>query len=434
MTLPFYDPNSFWNTPISANPIIDANSGALLATSVTPYKSSANFANSDAWGISLINASQNDKTYNLGTPIYYDNGPVSFKIPQGAQPTTGSDHHLVVIAGNQEFDMWDAQYNAASDAWTAGSRFITSLDGWGAMANPGQLAGGAVAAGFAEMGGVIRPEEIAQGHIDHALSLTLPVVRAHYIAAPATATDGSSTDPNAIPEGAHLQLDPSFNVDAQNWPGWEKTIAKALQTYGAYVSDTGGSVAFYGQTDMNAGNTSWASTNTPEGGSLANLPWDQMRVLQIPPASTGTAISFDPSGGSATSPMPPPTSETSQPYSQTVGSGSQVVSLQISEDAWQGDAQYKISIDGKTLGGTLTAHALHSSGTDDTINIDCNLGAGHHNVSIRFLNDAWGGTASTDRNLYVDGVAVNGNPIAGASAALHSNGTQAFGFTVDPSP
>lgn len=113
-------------------------------------------------------------------------------------------------------------------------------------------------------GGVVRPEEIAQGHIDHALSLMVPVIRSGYIASPATATDGSTNAPNAIPEGAHLQLDPSVNVDAQPWPTWEKVIAKALQTYGAYVSDHGGSLAFYGQTDMNAGNTTWRPWASPK--------------------------------------------------------------------------------------------------------------------------------------------------------------------------
>ena len=429
MVTPFYSSESFWNIPIAANPAIDTNSGALVAKSVTPYVSSANFANTDAWGISLVNASSSDKTYTLNNATYYDNGPVSFTIPYGAQPTTGSDHHLVVINGNQEFDMWNAQYNASTDTWTAGSRFITSLNGWGAMASPGQLAGGAVAAGFAEMGGVVRPEEIAQGHIDHALSLTLPVIRAHYVAAPATATDGGSTDPNAIPEGAHLQLDPSFNVDAQSWPAWEKVIAKALQTYGAYVSDTGGSVAIYGQTDMNAGNTSWASTGAPKGGSLANLPWNEMRVIQMPTASTGTATNFDPSGGAGTSTTSPaPSGGTGHVSSQTIGTGAQNLLVAISEDAWQGDAQYTVSVDGKQIGGTLIAHALHSSGRDDLITVKGNWSTGRHTLGITFLNDAWGGTASTDRNLYVDGVSVNGTSVAGASTELFSNGTKTFKF------
>jgi hypothetical protein len=132
------------------------------------------------------------------------------------------------------------------------------------------------------MGGVVRPEEIQQGHIDHALSIAMPYTRAAFIACPATHTDGKHRDRNAIPEGAHIQLDPALNVDAQPWPAWEKIIAKALQIYGAYVSDTGGTMAIYGQSDMNPGNVRWSSVGVPKNGpSLANLPWSSFRVLTI---------------------------------------------------------------------------------------------------------------------------------------------------------
>ena len=50
---------------------------------------------------------------------------------------------------------------------------------------------------------------------------------------------------------------------------------------------------------------------------------------------------------------------------------------------------------------------------------------GTDRVGIRFLNDRYGGTPDTDRNLYVDSVAVNGADTH-QSAALLSNGTHDF--------
>lgn len=276
----FYSAASFWNRPIGANPAVDANSTAIIKAAILPYARRSAFANGDDWGIGLVKASATDKMYVVACLQFYCNGPVSFRIPRGALPTTGSDHHLVVVEGDKELDMWNATYNARSDAWSAGGRFVSDLYGWGANAAPGHPAGGAVAAGFSGMGGVVRPEEIAQGRIDHALSVTVPNPRTGSVG-PATATDGTNQDPLSIPEGAHLQLDPDYDVAAQPWPSWEKTLAKALQTYGAYVSDNGGTVAFYGQTDANAGNEKWLTVGVPKNAYLASLPWNRMRVLDL---------------------------------------------------------------------------------------------------------------------------------------------------------
>jgi Putative Ig domain len=277
----FYADNSFWNTPIPANPQIDGNSAAMISTAIVAYSSSANFANSDDWGIALSFANGSSKTYTVQCTMFCSGDTITFPIPAGAQPTTGSDHHLAVVNGKQELDMWLAAYNAGADTWSAGTRTVADITGWGAACLQGQHCNGAVAAGFDLLGGSVRPEEIAQGHIDHALSITSPATRSGYIACPATHTDGATNSSSAIPEGARIQLDPNFNVDAQSWPAWEKIVAKALQNYGAYVSDTSGSLAIRGVADMNLGSKNWAWANTPKGPSLTNLPWSQFRVLQI---------------------------------------------------------------------------------------------------------------------------------------------------------
>jgi hypothetical protein len=279
----FYDNGSFWNLSIPANPPIDPNSVAIVAKSIMPFISSATFSNSDAWGIPYINASGVPaKTYTIACTKYCTGDTITFPIPAGAQPSTGSDHHLSVINGRLELDMWLASYDPDTDSWSAGVRVINDLAGWGAFCGVGQHCNSAEASGFSLLGGNVRPDEIALGHIDHALALITPYTRSEFIACPATHTDGRVDDPAAIPEGAHIQLDPSFNVDAQPWDPWEKMIAKALQTYGAYVVDTGGALAIRGVTDQNIG-TKWSSVGTPKARDISNLPWDQIRVLQIQP-------------------------------------------------------------------------------------------------------------------------------------------------------
>ncbi|MBW8271291.1 carbohydrate-binding domain-containing protein, partial [Caldovatus aquaticus] len=123
----------------------------------------------------------------------------------------------------------------------------------------------------------------------------------------------------------------------------------------------------------------------------------------------------------APAPAPAPT-----PASITIGSGSDTLVLKISQDAYNGNAQYTISVDGQQVGGTLTAQALHSLGQSDTITIKGDWDVGPHTVTVTFLNDAYGGSASTDRNLYVDGATYDGAAVSGATLALYSAGSGSF--------
>jgi len=281
-----YDPASFWNQPIPAGAVADPDSAAMVAASLSPYGGSGNLTNSNEWGYPVAYANDFSSTYSVGCTVYDCATPVSFHIPRYATPTTASDHHLIVLEPrmNRELDMWMGAYDASADSWSAGSRYIAASNGWGAQCSLGQRCNGAVAAGFAAFGGVVRPEEIAQGHIDHALVFATPYTRAGDVACPATHTDGATNDPAALPEGARIQLDPSFDVDAQAWPAWEKVIGHALQMYGAYLGDTGGSLGFSAEPNLDRGYDAWSLAGVPATApSLANLPWSGFRVLQLQP-------------------------------------------------------------------------------------------------------------------------------------------------------
>jgi len=243
-----YASSSFWNQPIAATAALDPGS-----------------------------------LYTVGCSKYDCQTPVSFRIPLYATPSTGGDHHLVVINAStgKELDLWLASHDPGSGSWTAGGRYLTDPSGSGSICAAPQHCQGAVASGFAAFGGIIRPEEIAQGHIDHALFFTTPYTRAGFIACPATHTDGQQNDPAAIPQGGRIQLDPAFNVDAQSWPRWEKVLAHALQTYGAYLGDTGGSVSFFAEAPLDRGYDAWSLIGVPAFASLSNLPWDHFRVLTL---------------------------------------------------------------------------------------------------------------------------------------------------------
>ena len=106
--------------------------------------------------------------------------------------------------------------------------------------------------------------------------------------------------------------------------------------------------------------------------------------------------------------------------------------VSLSEDAYQGDAQAIITVDGKTVGGTVTVSALHAQGKSQAVTLTGQFGLGTHDVGVQFINDAWGGTSATDRNLYVDAVSFDGQPSATPPGALYANGTAHFATAASP--
>lgn len=272
-----YADSSPFNTPIGASPKIAPNSAAMVSKSLLPYRSNANFANSDWWGISIVDAAASDPLRQIGVFDWgygADIAVPAVHIPNSAQPTLGSDHHLVVLDGDREADMWVAERQADGN-WLAGARVATSTTGSGIA---GPIAGNA--AGFALAAGVVRPEEIAAGRIRHALAFTSPYVRNSFVA-PAVHGDGKQADPDAMPMGTRIQLNPA--ADISKLPAAQRIIAQALKDYGAYLTDSSGSLALRGEASIGRASTGgpadiWSPVGVTDA-SLRTIPWDQMRVV-----------------------------------------------------------------------------------------------------------------------------------------------------------
>ena len=109
-----------------------------------------------------------------------------------------------------------------------------------------------------------------------------------------------------------------------------------------------------------------------------------------------------------------------------VTSGPDKLILTMAEDAYDGDAQFTVTVDGKPVGGMMSVTAANSAGASEVFTLTGVFGAGLHDVGISFINDAWGGSSATDRNLYVKGISYDGVAAAGGSAALYNDGTADF--------
>ena len=169
--------------------------------------------------------------------------------------------------------------------------------------------------------------------------------------------------------------------------------------------------------------SSWAGA--PKSGETGSMDVNYVRVYSSNPNAT-------PASAQTTSAQTTSAPISSAPAASSTGSssGAATLGLSLSEDAYQGDAQFTVAVDGNTIGGAQTVTALHSNGASQDFSFSQALTAGTHDVAVSFLNDAYGGSGATDRNLYVNGISVNGTAVGGAAAALYSTSTQHFAVNV----
>lgn len=116
-----------------------------------------------------------------------------------------------------------------------------------------------------------------------------------------------------------------------------------------------------------------------------------------------------------------------EPPRPATGAGGDHLRITVSGDAWEGAPHFLIIVDGKTIDGARSTSANHAQGHAETIDIKGDFGPGAHALAVRFLDDAWGGAADRDRNLYVESVTANGVDLH-HHAALFNAGDAIFRF------
>jgi hypothetical protein len=213
-------------------------------------------------------------------------------LPADAHPAVGTDGFLVVWQPSTDrlWEFWKLTHGLTG--WSAkfggAMRNVSSNPGvYGRNAWPGARPGwGASSCSLSLVGGLVTLEDLQRGEINHALMLSIPNVRAKVYSSPAQRTDGTSSDPLALPEGAHLRLDPSLNLAALHLPHLTLMLAEAAQRYGIFVCLGGPSVTFYGQDPTPTGTNPYRGPDGYFEGKesnqlLASFPWDHVQVLKM---------------------------------------------------------------------------------------------------------------------------------------------------------
>src|SRR4029450_1672848 len=102
------------------------------------------------------------------------------------------------------------------------------------------------AAGLPIFPGLLRYDEVASSHVDHAVRIAVDSTRDAWIH-PASHCAGDTSNPDAPAMGTRLRLKSHYSL--RGFSGAARTIAVALKHYGAIVADNGSNWYFGGTSD-----------------------------------------------------------------------------------------------------------------------------------------------------------------------------------------
>lgn len=308
LPLPLFAANSAWNQPADQANALGTSDQQILAlyrvllgdnTSLQPSGTGLQepfpfmYVNYDEYSMPIYLMGTDQQTVLLkdyeGNPSGLNNpklpiapdGTVDVPAPDDdVRPSgpadTDADGHLVLYDPDSyvEYDYWNATtaQDVAGNSLGGGRQgplvlAAGAIDFFDVRESGTNLAGlnSARAMGTPLLAGLLIPEDIEAGQINHALAFAIPGPRNlaldpyeplesdYFYPATTTETDYYSTDPNALAAGQRIRLKPSL-VDELGQPIDESSLApitqmflQALRKYGAYLVDNAGSFTFWAE-------------------------------------------------------------------------------------------------------------------------------------------------------------------------------------------
>jgi hypothetical protein len=244
-----YGPNAPWNRPVDGLP--QHPQSAALVDRLWKYSPSrvGNFNLSfSGYTYPVYMANTAKGSYQVQAGMGNLNGT---KIPWSPdwKPATGSDGQVIILDpdSGQEWNLWQVNFNGSRIRISNGNlvpgSYLTKEDGF----KPSR------GCGIPYLAMLVRPEEIAQGKIEHALSMPSRNTAKTFVA-PATKSDGRVTQ-NGMPMGTRFALnitDAEIDAWVNSLPSQlsdqtrqaARIIAVALRDYGWFISDTAGGAHF----------------------------------------------------------------------------------------------------------------------------------------------------------------------------------------------
>ncbi len=264
-----------WNQDVSKAPVapgsaatiayIDAQGGDFLHP---------DFGSPLAYGFPYAVVGAGQRKLPVRYTAYGDESdPGPFPVPSGAPVEGGrrsdGDRHVLVVDRSRcvLYELYRAFFKrGGSPHWNADSGARWDLrstagrpDSWTS----------ADAAGLPIFPGLIRHDEVAAGHVDHAIRVTFESTRDAWVH-PASHCAGDTSDPRAPAMGTRLRLKAGYGLGG--FSGGARVIAEALKRYGMIVADNGSNWFFSGTSDRR-----WDDENLNQ---LKRIPGSAFEVVK----------------------------------------------------------------------------------------------------------------------------------------------------------
>jgi hypothetical protein len=211
-------------------------------------------------------------------PVHYtaygdESDPGPFPVP-GAAPVEGGngsdgDRHVLTVdrSSCKLYELYRAFYaSTPKPHWNADSGTAWNLNS-AALRPEGWTS--ADAAGLPIFPGLVRYDEVAAGHLEHAIRVTFDSTRDAYVH-PAVHCAGDTASAAAPPMGLRLRLKAGYGLGGFSGPA--RTIAEAMKHYGLIVADNGSNWYFSGSSDRR-----WDDENLNQ---LKRIPGSAFEVVK----------------------------------------------------------------------------------------------------------------------------------------------------------
>jgi serine/threonine-protein kinase len=287
----YFPAQSVWTTSIRSAPVDPESSSILDWLEHAGGWGTGRMRVDFAMRVLQANASTPMVPFRPSSDFYRDASDLvsSVPLPPGGGVEGKRDYHCVreqedchLIVVDSDYRRLYEAFGADDDGHALSATFlgVWALDRLYPPSGRGDQCTSADAAGFPIAPLLFNADELARGHIDHAIRFILPNdrIRAGVFVHPATHAGGPQGPAAAPPYGVHLRLKASYDV-SQLRPA-ARVVAMAMKEYGMFLAD-GGSITLTAQNDADT-YTRYHDVGF-EAGDLSALKVTDFEVVQSGP-------------------------------------------------------------------------------------------------------------------------------------------------------